>query len=615
MGWPPRAGVPARPLAYPAAAQGRLDSGKIIRQCAFRFKEVLVRSFVALPFALFIAIAAACGNVESADPADAATANPDAPSGSDPDATTDPETPPDAGLPDALPDAAPGDFYISTPEATFVRTEGQGTLSVTIERGDGFQDAVTLAVTGLPRGVTVAPATIAADATSTTLRFTAAAAATIGAEASLTVTATSTQGSVERSTTARLTVAGRPGTLDTTFGDGGILVDGLSSTVGDLAENAFLQGDGRIVTVGNAYGSNQRFGVTMRRYLRDGTLDRTFGNNGTATETFGDLGGLGSPHGHALAQSTGHIIVVGAADIDPAPNTTRYQYFIRRYTNDGRIDSSFSGRQLVLPAGAGMFTHGVVGPNDELLLAGTFTAGDADTSGYVVRLSADGDIDSAFGSAGVRTVESPYAFTSIGGLVAQPGGTMLVALVGGNPNVFTSFYWIVRLGRTGTPDSTFASDGKLEVTNTEVRGLGSGAAGTFFAYGGTTTLGGIGDPYVLKFDAAGRPAAGFGNNGVWNDSAQSNVQVSAFGLATAGELGAGLRLRDFVTPIGLYVWNLTAAGALDPSFATGGILASTIPVRPSAVLVHDTESRVTVVGGTVDNTSFLVDQTLVRIWK
>jgi uncharacterized delta-60 repeat protein len=472
---------------------------------------------------------------------------------------------------------------------------------------------LAVTVDGLPSGVTVAPATIGVDATSATLRFRAAATAAIGVEAALTVKAASGQASLERTATSRLTVAGRPGTLDTTFGDGGILVDGLSPTVADRAESAFPQSEGRVVTVGNTFVSGSRLGITMRRYRRDGTVDTSFGNNGTLTETFTDLGAVSPAVGHAVPQSSGAIIVVGTADVDPASNAERRQKFIRRYTADGRVDPTFVGRQVVLPSSLAAVSRMVVGPNDEILMGGTIHISDSKTAGYIARLSAEGDVDTAFGTAGVRTIDSTVDTMFINGIVPQAEGAMIVGVGGANSGSFGAVYWLVRLDRNGTPDATFAGDGRLDVA-VEVRSLHPGHDGVF-VIGGTPT-GAIGDPYVLKFDARGRPDARYGTGGTWHDTAQTNHQMEAIELGRAGEqIGAGLRYQNFTTPVGLVIWGLTAAGNGDPSFGTAGAVVTTMPIRPAAVLVHDDESRSTVVGSTVDGSSQPIDQVLVRIWK
>lgn len=109
-----------------------------------------------------------------------------------------------------------GTISLTIPNPTITLTAGSSTASVvqgasttvpvTITRGGGFTDAVTLAVSGLPTGVTATfnPASIASGSTTSTLTLTAAANATAGTSA-LTITASGT-GVTAQTATVNLTV-------------------------------------------------------------------------------------------------------------------------------------------------------------------------------------------------------------------------------------------------------------------------------------------------------------------------------------------------------------------------------------------------------------------------
>jgi uncharacterized delta-60 repeat protein len=90
------------------------------------------------------------------------------------------------------------------------------------------------------------------------------------------------------------------GTLDTTFGTGGMVTTGL-----ELAFALVVQADGKLVAAGVA---GQDFGLA--RYNPNGTLDASFGTGGTVTTDFaGD-----SDAAHALAvQPDGKLVAAGEA--------------------------------------------------------------------------------------------------------------------------------------------------------------------------------------------------------------------------------------------------------------------------------------------------------------
>lgn len=107
-------------------------------------------------------------------------------------------------------------YALTVPSPSIALTAGAGALSVvqgaagtvpiTITRSNGYADAVTLAVTGLPTGVTAAfaPATIAAGSTTSTLTLTVAG-TTAAATTPLTITASGT-GVTAQTATVNLTV-------------------------------------------------------------------------------------------------------------------------------------------------------------------------------------------------------------------------------------------------------------------------------------------------------------------------------------------------------------------------------------------------------------------------
>jgi len=95
------------------------------------------------------------------------------------------------------------------PTSVSIAAGGSGSVTVSITRSGGFDGAVTVAVEGLPAGVTSAGVTVAAGASSATLQLTAAAGAT-ASTANLTVRGTGT-GVEARTATLALTVTAGTG--------------------------------------------------------------------------------------------------------------------------------------------------------------------------------------------------------------------------------------------------------------------------------------------------------------------------------------------------------------------------------------------------------------------
>jgi len=96
------------------------------------------------------------------------------------------------------------------------------------------------------------------------------------------------------------------GTLDADFdGDGRVTLPGAGS-----ASAVLVQPDGRIVVAGNSNGNEV---MTVTRLQPNGSPDATFDGDGTATIDFGSLSDLASD---AVLQADGKIVVAGYTQAD-----------------------------------------------------------------------------------------------------------------------------------------------------------------------------------------------------------------------------------------------------------------------------------------------------------
>ena len=105
--------------------------------------------------------------------------------------------------------------------------------------------------------------------------------------------------------------------------------------------NANPATDGKIVTGGEAIGSNGKTDFALTRYNADGTLDKTFGKNGIVTTVIG----TNLSYINALAlQSDGKTVAAGVAYYQ---NTGSFAFTVARYTTTGTLDSSFGSGGIV----------------------------------------------------------------------------------------------------------------------------------------------------------------------------------------------------------------------------------------------------------------------------
>lgn len=148
---------------------------------------------------------------------------------------------------------------------------------------------------------------------------------------------------------ARYTEAG---VLDTTFsGDGKVTTAiGSGSEVGDLAYSMAVQIDGKILLAGFSRQSTTDFDFALVRHNEDGSLDTSFGTGGIVTT---DLGTGTNDRGQSVSvQHDGKIVVSGFSAASAF--TTDFDFALVRYNGDGTLDSTFSADgKLTLPLGAG----------------------------------------------------------------------------------------------------------------------------------------------------------------------------------------------------------------------------------------------------------------------
>jgi len=127
-----------------------------------------------------------------------------------------------------------------------------------------------------------------------------------------------------------------PGELDITFGVNGKVTTSIGTNKRAIANAVALQADGKIVAAGYSLigtdpnSTNNDFAVV--RYNADGSLDTTFGSGGIVTTPIG----IGYDTAFSAAiQSDGKIVVVGTTDIDP--NTSTFAFAIVRYNTNGGV--------------------------------------------------------------------------------------------------------------------------------------------------------------------------------------------------------------------------------------------------------------------------------------
>ncbi|HZH34995.1 MAG TPA: delta-60 repeat domain-containing protein, partial [Pyrinomonadaceae bacterium] len=230
------------------------------------------------------------------------------------------------------------------------------------------------------------------------------------------------------------------GTLDSSFGDGGIVRTAISNR-NDSANAVALQPDGKIIVAG----STQPFefpseDFLLVRFNSNGFLDSSFGTGGIVTVNQA----ITDRFLAVTVQTDGKIVAAGSTSQNDG------EAAILRFNSNGALDQSFANGGLYyqnLPRMTNeRFQSIALFPNNRIVVGGiSFGA-----NGYeevIALLESNGSLVRDFGNQGVVQDAVPDVSGVQGGydLAVMPGNKILTA------NVFATR----RLLNNGAPDPTF----------------------------------------------------------------------------------------------------------------------------------------------------------------
>lgn len=317
------------------------------------------------------------------------------------------------------------------------------------------------------------------------------------------------------------------GQFDTSFGSlkNGIVTEPVKSNTS--AMDVALQADGKIVVAAMAQDSTEFIVV---RLLPNGTLDTTFAGTGKVVTPMAASGKIARVHALEI-QSDGKIVVVGSSEVGSSSGDGNIA--LVRYSADGSLDTSFgSGGKVITVLGTGEDEANDVDiqTDGKIIVVGKSFNGKADDAA-VVRYQANGTLDNTFGINGIATFPIDNGGTVLYGLELQEDGRILVA--GSSHNGTYQNFALARLLPSGILDNSFGNNGsgKIVISFGQVHSV---AYSVEIQASGNILLGGYAEKSTNQplFALArllnnGTIDAAFGSNGkILTDIAPSNVEKS-----------------------------------------------------------------------------------------
>lgn len=251
------------------------------------------------------------------------------------------------------------------------------------------------------------------------------------------------------------------GSLDPSFGVGGKVVTSIGAGE-DQAYGVALQEDNKIVVAGFSFSVDTGKDFVVVRYNEDGSLDETFGVGGIV-KTDVQLGSDDIAYDLAI-QIDGKIVVAGSSDNGSDRDAAIVRYNTDgsldvTFGVDGVVLTDFEdGKADEIKV---VKIHNLTG---NIVVGGSAVISSTKSKPVVARYLSNGDLDVSFETDGIRLLwidplDYQYLF-SVEDLVVQSSGKITAVGWRDYPDIsWSADYWAGRINADGTMDVTFATDG------------------------------------------------------------------------------------------------------------------------------------------------------------
>ena len=339
------------------------------------------------------------------------------------------------------------------------------------------------------------------------------------------------------------------GQLDTTFAEMGLLHELTLPGATAFA----VQADGKMVEASQFLGH-----LSLARFNVDGSPDVGFGYFGRLTSELGNVISVGD----LALQTDGRIIVVGGAG---------QNFLVTRYNANGSLDTGFGQMGVVTTDfGSDDVAHAVaLTHSGQIVVAGISVASFPQSSQMAVaRYNANGALDKTFGNQGmVLNGGAGIARDSVDDVaVGADNKPVVVGAIFGRGGLS---FLIQRFNSDGSPDGTnFGTPSRVSLQQ-EFNSVAIQGDGKIVAAGEANNA-------LVRFNSDGTLDNSFGNRGAIDPTLGIGQNLSTAALRDVllqsdGKIVVG-GTSDLQSPHDFYIARYDAAGKLDGTFGTNGIV-------------------------------------------
>lgn len=349
------------------------------------------------------------------------------------------------------------------------------------------------------------------------------------------------------------------GSLDRTFGDGGIVLNDFGRRFERI--NSLVLQDGKIVVVG--YSNDGMTDASMdgtfivARFNSNGSLDPSFGDGGKVRTSFGATG-----DGEAMAvalQSDGKIVVAGVVYV-VSGGSYGSNFALVRYNSNGGIDARFGtgGKVITRFQGSDIVNDMAIQDDGKIILVGK-----AENNFAIARYNSDGTLDGSFARGGkieddIGGIDEIFAIALHNRKIIVAG----ISTIGRDSPIV-----LVRYNLMGWRDGTFGRGRSYGVVRVNLGRYRDVPYDMAIQDNKILITGESDDGFMMaRFDDDGMLDGSFGTSGVVN--AEFGVFNTIGYCITALENKILVGGQYYITDLALARYNLN--GELDTTFGSDG---------------------------------------------